>query len=79
MNKVKLQDKHLTQILWSSLYPKKTNIHEIAKIIRSLKRKDSHGYNEISTRILKISAPYVLSLLKYIFNKILSMGVFLTD
>jgi len=45
----------------SSPYLKKTTTHEIDKIIRSLKRKDSHGYDEISTRILKISAPYVLS------------------
>ena len=60
----------------SSLYLKKTTTHEIKKIIRSLKRKDSHGYDEILTRILKISAPYVLSLLTYIFNKILSRGVF---
>jgi hypothetical protein len=30
----------------------------------------------ISSRILKISAPYVLSPLTYIFNKILSTGIF---
>jgi len=59
-----------------SLYLKKTTTHEIDKIIHSLKCKDSHGYDEISTRILKISTPYVLSPLTYIFNKILSMGVF---
>jgi len=42
-----------------------------------LKCKDSYGYDEISSRILKISAPCVLSLLTYIFNKILSTGIFL--
>ena len=41
-----------------------------------MKLKDSHGYDEISTRILKMSAPYILSPLTYIFNKILSTGVF---
>jgi hypothetical protein len=51
-------------------------IHEIEKIIHSLKCKDSYGYDEISTRILKISAPYILSPLTYIFNKTLSSGIF---
>ena len=51
-------------------------MHEIGKIIHSLKCKDSYGYDEISSRILKISAPYVLSPLTYIFNKILSTGIF---
>jgi len=41
-----------------------------------LKCKDSYGCDETSSRILKISAPYVLSLLTYIFNKVLSTGVF---
>jgi hypothetical protein len=51
--------------------------HEISKIIHSLKYKDSWGYDEISSRILKISAPYVLSLLTYcISNKILSTSIF---
>jgi len=41
-----------------------------------LKTKDSYGYDGISTRILKISAPYVVSPLTYITNKILSSGLF---
>jgi len=41
-----------------------------------LKCKDSYGYEEISSRILKISAPYVLSPLTYIFNKTVSTGIF---
>jgi hypothetical protein len=53
-----------------------TTTHEIEKIIHSLKCKDSYGYDEISTRILKISAPYILSPLTYIFNKTLSSGIF---
>jgi len=40
-----------------------------------LKCKDSYGYDEISSRILKLSAPYVLSPLTYIFNKVLSTGI----
>jgi len=41
-----------------------------------MKCKNSYGYDEISSRILKSSAPYVLSPLTFIFNKILSTGVF---
>jgi hypothetical protein len=51
-------------------------MHEIDKIIHSLKCKDSYGYDEVSTRILKISAPYILSPLTYICNKILSTAIF---
>jgi hypothetical protein len=41
-----------------------------------LKCKNSYGYEEISSRILKVSAPYVLSPLTYVFNKTLSTGIF---
>jgi len=37
----------------SQLKLKNTATHEIYKIIRSLKTKDSHGYDGISTGILK--------------------------
>jgi len=50
--------------------------HEINKIISSLKNKTYHGYDEISNKILKASAPYILSPLTYIFNKVLSSGIF---
>ena len=33
--------------------------HEIENIIKSLKSKNTGGYDEISTRILKLSAPYL--------------------
>ena len=46
------------------------------KIIHSLKCTDSHGYDEVSTRIIKISAPCILCPLTLILNKILSTGVF---
>ena len=41
-----------------------------------MKTKDSYGYDGISTRVLEISAPYVVSALTYITNKILSSGIF---
>ena len=41
--------------------------------------KNSSGYDEISSRILKISAPYIISPLIFISNKILNTGVFWKD
>ena len=55
---------------------KNTAMHGIGKIIHSLKSKDSSGYDGISLRILKISAPYVLLPLTFIFNKSLLTGNF---
>jgi len=53
-----------------------TTTHEVNRIINSLKTRDSCGYDEISSRILKVSAPYSLSPLTHIFNKILRTGMF---
>jgi hypothetical protein len=53
------------------------NTFEIEKIILSLKPRNSHGYDEISSRILKISAPFVLSPLTYVFNMTIQTGTFL--
>ena len=52
------------------------NTYEMKKIIHSLKCTKSYGYDEISSRILKLSTPYILSPVTYIFNKILSTGIF---
>jgi len=60
----------------NTLKLKNTTTHETDKIIRTLKTKDSYGYDGISTRILKISALYVVSPLTYITNKIMSSGIF---
>ena len=40
-----------------SIKPQNTSTKEIEKIIDSLKMKNSSGYDEISTKVLKISAP----------------------
>jgi hypothetical protein len=34
------------------------------------------GYDEISTRVLKLSTPYIISALTYICNSILNTGTF---
>jgi len=50
--------------------------YEIEKIIKSLKSKNTVGYDEISTIILKLSAPFIISPLTYICNAILYIGIF---
>jgi len=45
----------------STIQLSNTTTYEIGKIIHSLKHKNSYGYDEIPSRILKVSAPYVLS------------------
>jgi hypothetical protein len=40
------------------------------------KSKDSHGYDEISTKLLKISSPLISSPPNYICNKVLTKGIF---
>ena len=46
------------------------------KIIKTLRTKNSYGYDEISNWIIKLSAPFILSPLTYICNAILDTGVF---
>ena len=48
----------------------------IRNIIKSLNTKNSHAYDEISTKLLKLSSPYILSPLTHICNKSLSSGIF---
>jgi hypothetical protein len=45
-------------------------------IIKSIKTKNSSGYDEISTKLLKISANYICSPLTYICNKSVSTEIF---
>ena len=44
--------------------------------IKSLKTKNLYGYDKISTKIPKISCPFISFPLNYICNKILFCGVF---
>ena len=53
-----------------------TTTNEIGQIIKSLKTKNSYGYDKISTKIIKISYPFVNSPINYISNKMLFWGVF---
>jgi exonuclease III len=53
---------------------KPSTIKEIETIIKSIKTKDSYGYDHISTRVLKMCAPYISSPLNYICNMIIFSG-----
>jgi Notch-like protein len=49
---------------------------ELENITKTLKTKNSHGYDEISTKILKSSIYYISSPLTYIINRMLSTSAF---
>jgi hypothetical protein len=51
---------------------------EIEDVVSSLKMKDSHGYDGISTKILKQSMPYIASALTHVCNLMVSTGIFPT-
>ena len=53
-----------------------TSTREIEKNITSLKMKNSSGYDETSTKVLKISAPFISPPLSYICSKSMLTGIF---
>ena len=52
-----------------------TSAKEINKIINSLKDKNSSGYDEISTKIIKIIKPFIICPLINICNKMLAQSI----
>jgi hypothetical protein len=50
--------------------------YEVTKIIKSLKQKKVCGYDEVPIKIVKLSAPYIISPITYICNQSLISGVF---
>jgi len=48
---------------------------DVGNIIKSLNTKNSYGYDEISTKLLKLSRPFILSPLTHICNKSFSLGI----
>jgi hypothetical protein len=68
----------LSQNSFPNIKFKNTSTKEIERIIRSLKLESSFGYDGISTKILKASAPYISSPLNYICNKAITSGIFPT-
>jgi hypothetical protein len=51
---------------------------EIKELNKSLKMKNSCGYDEVPAKIVKLSLPFISSPLIYIGNKMLSTGTFPT-
>jgi len=51
---------------YTSVEYKCTITKEIEGIIKSLKTKNSYGYDKISTKILKISCPFISSQINYV-------------
>jgi len=49
---------------------------KITSIIKAPKTKNSYGFDEISNKLLKISATYICSPLTYICNKSILSGIF---
>jgi len=61
---------------YPSMERKCTTTKEFEQIIKCLKANNSFGYDELSTKILKISSPFISSPINYICNKMLFWGVF---
>jgi hemolysin-activating ACP:hemolysin acyltransferase len=55
---------------------KYVSTQEVERVISSLKNSNSAGYDEITTQLLKLSIPYIISPLTYIRNSALNTGVF---
>ena len=62
--------------LYPSIQFKRTSSKEIEKIRKSLKITNAQGFDEISAKILKWSAPFISSPLAYICNRSLETGIF---
>jgi hypothetical protein len=54
-----------------------TSTKEIERIINSIRVKNSHGYDRITIKMLKVSAPYISSPLNQICIKSISLEPFL--
>jgi hypothetical protein len=68
---VNISSRTFTKMSWQY-----ASTYKIEKMIKSLKTKNSNGYDEISNRIIKLSTPFIISPLTHICNTILNTGVF---
>ena len=72
---------YLQNMLYQSLLScefKHVSPKEIENVAISLKAKDSYGYDEIPTKVIKQSISYISSPLAHICNLMLSSGTFPT-
>jgi hypothetical protein len=61
---------------WEHIITANTSSKEINKIINSLKNKNSSEYDEITTKTIKISKPFIISRIIKICNKMLAQGIY---
>ena len=54
-------------------------VHEVGKLIGSLKNKKSSGPDDISAQLLKLSLPYTIESLTYIYNLCIAHNTFPSD
>jgi hypothetical protein len=63
--------KEMGKLRYATFQSKPTTTTEIENIIKTLKPKNSYGYDEISTKLLKKNFPFISSSLNYICNEVL--------
>ncbi|PNF37508.1 hypothetical protein B7P43_G14331 [Cryptotermes secundus] len=68
----------MSEIPFPDIKFKNTTTIEIERIINSIRTKNSHGYDGITTKMLKVSTPFISSPLNYICNKSITLGIFPT-
>jgi hypothetical protein len=66
----------ITHNLFPNIKFNNTSTKEIERIIKSIRVKYSHGYDGITKKMLKVSAPYIISPFNYICNKSIRSGTF---
>jgi hypothetical protein len=66
----------MDQLRYAIFQSTPTTTTEIEHLLKTLKPNNSYGYDEISNKLLKITAPVISSPLNYICNKVLTKGIF---
>ena len=59
---------------YPSMEYKCTTTKETEQITKLIKTKNSYGYDEISTKIVKVSCPFISSPINYICNENAVLG-----
>jgi len=79
-NNYKISPMHYLHQSFNCIFPSfklmPLSTKDVGDIIKSLNTKNSHGYDEISTKLLKLILPFILSPLTHICNKSFSLGIF---
>jgi hypothetical protein len=68
--------KEVNKLRYTTFQSNPITTTEIENIIKTLKPKTSYGYNEISTKLLKITVLFISSPINYICNKVITKSIF---